>query len=136
MKLQSEAKKLVDVIELAKKKALTADLYDTSCTNFSGYQVRLTANNYSLVFCCNDNCTTPSTVQTYNFSTDLTNRNISIFSPAPGTISFPPLMTGFNNTGVSTIEVKNSGIINTNKFLKISISSIGIVDLNETLINC
>jgi len=123
-KLKNEAKKLVDVIELAKKKAFSSDLQDKNCTNFSGYRVTLNTNNYSLLFCCNSICSVNT--NTYNFNT-----NISI-SSGIGNLNFPPLMTGSNIT-VNSVQLKNSAI---NKCVIISISSIGVVDLNETLINC
>lgn len=126
-KLKNEAKKLVDVLELAKKKALSADLQDNTCTNFTGYQVTLSTNNYSLIFCCNSACSTPTNVNTYAFN----NTNIAIFS-GTGTLNFPPLMNGANIM-INSVQIKNSAI---NKCVNISISAIGIVELNETLVPC
>ncbi|MBI5123745.1 hypothetical protein HZA75_07840 [Candidatus Roizmanbacteria bacterium] len=123
-KLINDGKKLLDVIELAKKKALSSDLQDKNCSNFTGYRLTLNANNYSLIFCCNSICTTNTNI--YNFNT-----NISIFS-GTGNLSFPPLMTGANIT-INSVQLKNSAI---NKCINISISSIGVVELNETLIGC
>ena len=123
-KLKNEAKKFVDVFELAKKKALSSDLFDKNCTNFTGYRLTLNTNNYSLIFCCNSICST--NVNTYNFNT-----NISIFS-GTGNLNFPPLMTGSNIT-IPSIQLKNSVI---NKCITISISSIGVVELDETLNPC
>lgn len=130
LKLKSEARKLVDTIELARKKSLASDLYDNTCANFNGYQLSLATNQYVLSFCCNNVCTT--NLKTYNFGSETVNKNISIFAPASGTIIFTPLMTGFQNS-VPTIEVKNTLV---NKCVVISISPIGIVNLDETLINC
>lgn len=123
-KLKNEGKKLVDVLELAKKKALSADLQDKNCTNFTGYRLTLNTNNYFLIFCCNSICSTNT--NTYNFNT-----NISIFSGA-GNLNFPPLMTGANMT-INSVQLKNSAI---NKCVRISISTIGIVELDETLVGC
>jgi len=129
-KLKNEAKKLVDVMELAKKKALSADLFDKTCTNFTGYRLTLNTNNYSLIFCCNSGCSTPTNVNTYAFN----NTNITIFS-GTGDLNFPPLMSGLNFT-ISSIKLQNSSINTANKCVNISISAIGIVELNETLIPC
>lgn len=124
VRLKNDGKKLLDVIELAKKKALFSDLQDKNCSNFTGYRLTLNTNNYSLIFCCNSICLTNT--NTYNFNT-----NISIFSGS-GNLDFPPLMKGSNIT-INSVQLKNSAI---NKCLNISISAIGIVELDETLIGC
>lgn len=122
-KLRTEATKIVDVFELAKKKAISADLFDKNCTNFTGYRTSLTANNFSLKFCCDSIC---STVQDYSLITSIT-----IISGI-GNFDFPPLMIN-PIFGSNTIRLKNS---TTNKCVDISISPIGIFELNETLISC
>lgn len=123
-KLKNEARKLIDIFELAKKKAITADLFDKNCDNFTGYRLTLNTNNYSLIFCCNSNCSTPTNVNTYVFSSP----NISIFS-GTGNLNFPPLMTN-TNFSISEILLRNSSI---NKSAKITISPIGIIELDEVL---
>lgn len=129
-KLKNEGKKLVDVLELAKKKALSADLQDITCTDFTGYKVTLNTNNYALIFCCNSACSTPTNVHTYAFP----NTNITIYSGA-GDLNFPPLMSGANIT-ISSVHLKNSAINAASKCVNIVISPIGIIELNETLIAC
>lgn len=123
-KLKNDGKKLLDVIELAKKKVFSSDLQDRTCTNFTGYRLTLNTNNYSLIFCCNFICSTNT--KTYNFNT-----NVSIFS-GTGNLNFTPLMKGSSIT-INLVQLKNSAI---NKCVKISISAIGIVELDETLIGC
>jgi prepilin-type N-terminal cleavage/methylation domain-containing protein len=122
VKLKSEAKKLIDVIELAKKKALSADLQDRACTNFTGYRVTILTSAYSLKFCCASNC---SVVQDYNLPT-----NITFTTAGRGDYNFPPLMT--NPIFISDSISLNNSIIN--KHIDISISPIGIVELDETLL--
>lgn len=120
-KLKSEARKLVDVLELAKKKALAADLMDKNCTNFTGYRVIVSTNSYSLLFGCTS---VYSVVQNYNFLTNIT------ATVGTGIYNFSPLMN--NPSFISnSITVKNSLI---NKSVIISISPIGIIELNETLL--
>lgn len=123
-KLKSEVKKLVDVLELAKKKAFSSDLFNQSCTNFNGYRVVLGTNSYSLRFGCNGVYTT--IIKTYNFPTNIT--------ATPGTFTFPRLGLGINIT-TNTITLKNSST-NPDKCQDISISSIGITNINETLYGC
>ncbi|MEK7522345.1 MAG: prepilin-type N-terminal cleavage/methylation domain-containing protein [Patescibacteria group bacterium] len=120
-KLKNEGKKLVDVLELAKKKALSADLQDKNCSNFTGYRVTISSNAYSFKFCCASTCTV---VQSYNITT-----SIAITAGA-GDYDFSPLMT--RPIFVSdTISLKNSSI---NKTINISISPIGVIELDETLL--
>lgn len=123
LKLKSEAKKLIDVLELAKKKALSADLFDTNCTNFTGYRITVASGSYSLLFGC---ASIYSTVQDYDLLTNIT------ITVGTGNYDFSPLM--INPSFISnTIRLKNSVI---NKCVNISISPIGIIELNETLIPC
>ena len=122
LKLKSEAKKLVDVLELAKQKSLSADLIG-SCDDFTGYRVTISASAYSFKFCCATSC---SVVQNYNLTT-----NISITSTT-GDFNFPPLMKNINFS-ISSIQLKNSAI---GKCVTVSISPIGIIGLDEILIGC
>ena len=122
-KLKNEAKKLVDVIELAKKKALSADLFDRNCTNFSGYRVVISSGSYLLSFGC---ALAYSTVQNYNLTTNIT------VTTGTGNYNFSPLM--INPSFISnTIRFKNSVI---SKCVDISVSVPGIFELDETLIGC
>jgi prepilin-type N-terminal cleavage/methylation domain-containing protein len=135
LKLKNEAKKLIDVMELAKKKAITSDLIPTPnvtpptfCTDFTGYQFILKTNNsYSLNYCCNSSC--PTVLNTYSLDS-----KIVITNPValPDSLVFTPLMKVFNTT-FSSITLKNTVI---NKCLIISISPIGIIELNEALTDC
>ncbi len=129
-KLKNDGRKLVDVLELAKKKALSADLIvtpfvtpPTYCTNFTGYRVTISSSSYSLLFGC---ALVYSTVQNYNLPTNLT------VTVGTGDYNFPPLMSGLNIT-INSVQLKNSAI---NKCVNISISSIGIAELDETLVGC
>lgn len=134
LKLKNEARKLVDVLELSKKKALSVDLLvtpnvtpPTYCNNFTGYQVSLYNGSYSINYCCNSDCSTK--INNYNLSSKL-----SIVSPLifPANFDFPPLMKGFSLTD-SSIKLKNSTI---NKCVIISISAVGTIELDETLVSC
>lgn len=135
LKLKNEAKKMIDVMELAKKKALTSELIPTPnvtppsfCTNFTGYQFVLnTSSNYGLRYCCNESCST--ILNTYNLDS-----KVVITDPVaiPNSLIFTPLMKVFNRTFTS-ITLKNTVI---NKCLDINILPIGIIELVETLTDC
>ena len=119
-KLKNEGKKLVDVLELAKKKALSADLQDKNCINFTGYRVSILSSSYSLLFGCTS---VYSLVQNYNLTS-----NMTIISGI-GDYNFPPLM--INPVFPSDIiTFYNSNI---NKIVELNVSSIGIFELDETM---
>lgn len=127
-KLRDSARKLSDVLELAKKKAISSDLFDKNCTNFSGYKVVVASGSYSLQFGCGLNYTV---VNSYNLPTT----NLSITSTL-GNINFPPLMKNLKfhiAPNINSVQLKNSVI---NKCVNISISQSGLIELDETLIPC
>ena len=125
LSLRTEAKKLVDIIELAKKKAQSSDLITTPnptpsyCSNFTGYSVNLTTSGYTLNYLCNNT----TTVNTYSFPT-----NISYTGNTYDFI-FPPLGRGTNIT-TNTITLINTII---NKHIDITISNNGIIQITDTL---
>lgn len=136
-KLKNEAKKLVDVFELAKKKASSADLGQLICNGgFLGYEVNTTqTSSYTLNLRC---ATAPISqlIATYNFP----NSNISTLSGA-GLFRFKQLTLGleYKTTEAAapsappTIQIKNSII---SKCVNITISAVGIIELDETLTGC
>lgn len=122
-KLKNDATKLIDVIELAKKKAIVSDLYDTSCSAFNGYRVTVNGSSYILKFVC---AGAYQDIQTYDLQP-----NISVIS-GTGNFDFPPL--GVNiNLSINSIRLKNSII---SQCLDISLSSIGIISVNNNFIGC
>ncbi|MFA6533001.1 MAG: prepilin-type N-terminal cleavage/methylation domain-containing protein [Patescibacteria group bacterium] len=135
LKFKNEAKKMIDIMELARKKAITSDLIPTPnvtpptfCTDFTGYQFILKTNSsYSLNYCCNSSCIT--VLNTYNLDS-----KIVITSPValPDSLVFTPLMKVFNRNFTS-ITLKNTVL---NKCLVISISPIGVIELDENLTDC
>ena len=123
LKLKNEAKKMLDVVELTKKKALSAELFDSNCTSFTGYRVTISPTTYSMLFGC---ASVSSTVQNYNLTTNIT------VTTGNGDYDFPPLM--INPIFISnTIRFKNSVI---SKCVDISVSALGIFELDDTLIGC
>lgn len=136
LKLKSEAKKLIDIVELAKKKAFSGDLSGKTCNGvFNGYEVNIQADNYSL----NLRCTIAPTIQQiaiYNFSNSVIYAQSGI-----GLFRFKQLDTGLqykvneasDPSSPPTIQIKNSSI---SKCIDITISSVGIVELYEALTSC
>lgn len=129
-KLKNEARKFADVLELAKKKATSSDLIvtplvtpPTYCTNFTGYRVDLNSSNYLLRFGCNG---VYQTIQTYDLPFNITT------TPNNGNFDFLPLGLGTNIT-INTVRVKNTS---TDQCFDISISQVGVIEVDETLISC
>jgi|SRR3989339_192888 len=123
LKLKNEGRKLVDVLELAKKKTLSADLSpNPGCANFSGYRVAISNNGYSLYYGCN---LTYTLIKNYTLSST----DISI-TFGTGNYNFTPLMN--NPQFVEDTISLHSSIIN--KTITISISTIGIIVLDERLL--
>lgn len=124
LKLKNDAKKVIDVFELAKKKALSGDLFDKNCADFTSYRATIVGGStYSLNFCCAGSC---SSVQEYNLSSNIT------FTSGIGNYNFTPLMIRPNFVA-NSIRLRSSTI---NKCIDISISPIGVIELNETFISC
>lgn len=120
--LKNQAKKIVDVIELAKKKATSADLYQ-DCSDFQGYQVVINANTFLMNFNCGG---TYTTIQNYSMTS-----NVAVTS-GTGSLNFLPLGIG-TNLAINSLRLKNS---KTDQCIDISISPIGIINIDETLIGC
>jgi len=125
-KLKNEARKFVDVLELAKKKAMTADIGnydDDACSNFFGTRVDVLPLQYTLKLCCQKDCNNPSpTFPPYSFAPNIR------FINTTGNITFSHIEAKIS--GITSFTLKNTAI---NKCLSITISSAGVINLNETL---
>ncbi|GAB4219135.1 MAG: hypothetical protein Fur009_3740 [Candidatus Microgenomates bacterium] len=125
-KLKSEAKKFIDVFELTKKKAISSQLEDQTCTNFNGYELRINSsgNQYQNFFGCSSNY---SLIQTYILPT-----NIIFTVGTNSNFNFPSMGTNLNiNTNL--LRLKNTII---NQCIDITISPNGIIEILNTLISC
>jgi len=121
-KLAGEAKQLVDVLNLAYKKATAVDLTpNSSCSDFRGYVVTFPP-------------LTPSTTYSLNFNCDGSNQLVSqysinigvvINSASVNSILFKPLSAGTNLAGDATITLKNSNI---SKCIDIWVHIVGTVE--------
>lgn len=127
--LKTEAKKLADVLDLARKKAESSELIPTLgspvtyCNNFNGYLVGLTSNQYLLKYRCNS---IDTILSTYNFPSSIT------YTGSSYDFNFLPVNVGTKITQ-NTLMLKNN---NTNECIVINIASNGIIQINETLISC
>lgn len=115
-KLEIETQKLIDVLELAKKKTLSADIENYSCDNFYGYQVYVDNSSYKISLCCSLDCNNNYPIQNYTLA-----KNISITNSSLN-ILFKPLTA---NTTETSITIKNTFL---NKCFDILINSIGIIE--------
>lgn len=129
--LKNEAKKFIDVLELARKKSIAGDLSNRNCDNFNGYQIKTFANNnqnpdYQLSICCNSSCTQIVIIKSYTIPD-----NINFQSE--NTFRFWPLSAKLNPPNDLTLTLKNQSV---NKCLQITINKFGVINLNETLTSC
>ncbi len=125
-KLKNEAKKFAEVFDLTKKRAISSQLYNQSCTNFNGYRIfiNLSGNQYQVQFGCNNSYLN---IQTYDLPT-----NIVFVIGNNSFFNFPPM--GVNiNINVNNLRIKNLLI---NQCLNISISNNGIIEMDNQLISC
>lgn len=122
-KLEGEAKQLVDVLNLASKKAHASDLSpDPNCSTFLGYRVIITTSStYELQFNCGGSY---STIQEYSLQSGVS------FLIAGTSVLFKPLSVGTNLTNPVTTTLKNSAI---NKCREIQINPVGTVEENSVI---
>ena len=104
-KLEMETSKLIDILELAKKKATSSDYGDVDDCDFKGYDISFSATTYSLNLLCTGSTPYPTLINTYQ----LTN-TVSISLPA-GPIIFSP--SGSNNLSLQTIVLTESNTATT-----------------------
>lgn len=97
-KMETESKRILDVIELARKKTFSGDIGATNpCQNFLGYQITLNTNNYLLQLVCEENT---YSIQQYSLS-----QNFQITQA--NTINIKPITGEFSYT-YNTITIKNT----------------------------
>jgi len=127
--LRNEALKLVNILEIAKKKANSGDLSGLNCNGgFNGYQVNVTSSGYSLWLRCGGNSVSPA-VFSYSFPNNISITNGSgdyYFSELSLKIQIPSNPT-------TTINIKNSNI---SRCLTVTISSSGVITLFDSFISC
>lgn len=86
-KLENESKRLLDVLELGRKKTASGDTGGNSCQDFIGYKITISANNYLLELVCAENT---YSVQQYTIPQNLqiTQANTVTIKPISGEFSF------------------------------------------------
>lgn len=119
-KLDRDAKKLVDIIELTKKKAQAGDIESYSCGEFSGYTMVFLPASYTMRLCCDSTCTSSYEVQTFRYQT-----NIAALITGSTTVHFEPLTLRTDLSTDTTIRIQHSGL---DKCVPIVISPLGVVE--------
>jgi len=121
--LKDEAKNIVTIIGLAKKKASVSDLYDQNCIDFGGYKIKVNDSNLQMYFLCSS---TEEEVQKHDLS-----QNISV-SSGVGEINFFPMVLN-TTSDMSLITLKNSSI---NKCININLHDNGNTTIEESIYSC
>jgi len=138
-RLKSEANRLKNILELAKKKTIARDITGSCVSGFNGYEINaVSSSRYDLVSCCGT-CDETNPLNQFNLSAQTT--TISIISTTPTTIQFIPTPAGilFDNDPTitsKTIRLKNSAIPSSNTCLDITVSKPGIIDVSDSFNNC
>jgi prepilin-type N-terminal cleavage/methylation domain-containing protein len=132
-RLKTEANKLRDVLELAKKKTLAREIVSSCITGFDGYKVNINSNDYNVLFCCGDTCDSNNPV----LSSSLTSQTntVSIVS-GTGSIQFIPSLKGTSLTSDTTITLKNTAIGSSNKCIQVTVTKVGIVGVADSFSSC
>lgn len=115
-----ESNKLVDVLELAKKKAFSGDIPSQCTSKFLGYRVKVLFNGYELYFNCQN--TSYQLMQSYTFVSGIT----SSVGAGGATIDFPPLTLNQSVTVTpnGAIRLTNS---DASSCYQITVNSAGII---------
>ncbi len=132
-KLEQEAKQIVDVIELAKSKAMAADVSNVpGCTTFRGYEVFFDnpLTSYRLRACCSDAgspdalCSAFQDLQVYPIQSGQTIVLSANLASPNNFIHFVNLKLGTTLSSNATIKVQNASI---SKCIRITVDKIGLV---------
>lgn len=129
--LRAEAQKLVNILELARKKTLSKETIPSCGGAFNGYKLTINSNNYILSYCTTNDCSCATTNIPFTYTIQ---SGIGVtFSPLTS-IQFLPNFQGTNLTADTALQIKNTSI---NQCIKtFSVSKIGIVTYDSTLISC
>lgn len=118
-KLNSDAGKLVDVLELARKRTVSGEIpTSVTCNAFNGYGIiNIDTTSYKLQLCCDFTCSTVQDLNIYKLET--TN-----FLTANPNIKFAPLTGRLHLPETLTLTIKNNII---NQCISIEITYTGLI---------
>lgn len=123
-KLEDEAKKLINVLNLTSKKASSAEISGT-CGSFKGFLTRLNTSTetYSLRQCCDTNNCSANSTEVQSFALPI-NYDLSVNPAGNTSIQYLPLSRGTTLNQATTIVIKNTKI---NKCVDVTITTGGLV---------
>ncbi|MCL4375003.1 prepilin-type N-terminal cleavage/methylation domain-containing protein [Patescibacteria group bacterium] len=116
-RLDAEANKVVNMLFLAHKKALSGDTSQCAdpAAELLEYEVSFTASGLQISPSCSHGSADASTL---NLETDI------VFNPVPGSVTFAPLSGKIPGAGTEVIVYNNKN----NRCKKITISAAGVID--------
>ena len=131
-RLKTEAKKLRDILELAKKKTNVKE--GTTCLiGFEGYEISVRNDGYDLTDCCSGSCNSATPIHLYSLSSQT--NTISIVA-GTGTIQFVPNPYGTTLDTDLSINLMNSAIPSAAKCLRVTVSKVGIIGVEDNFNSC
>jgi prepilin-type N-terminal cleavage/methylation domain-containing protein len=130
--LKNEGKKIVDLLELARKKAISGDISDSSsCSNFTGYLTAINPTNLQISICCGitsgNNCSPSSTITAYNLPSQIS------VSSSSNNFRFTNLEGKTSSSTEITIRIRQTAI---GKCTYIYISPLGLINFDNNLTSC
>jgi prepilin-type N-terminal cleavage/methylation domain-containing protein len=132
--LKNEGKKIVDLLELTRKKSVNGDRSNYSCysnTDFTGYQVTANNNQFRIDLCCgtsNTPCSNTNQITTYNLPSQ-----ISVSSSPNNNFRFTNLEGKTSLSTQITITIRQTAI---NRCVYINISPSGLINFDTNLTSC
>jgi prepilin-type N-terminal cleavage/methylation domain-containing protein len=123
-KLENEAKKLINVMDLAKKKASSGDQFG-ACTDLTGYSVDVGASSYVMKGCCTGTCS--ETIASYSYDPAIT------ATAGTGEIIFSLLSAGTNLSGTRSVILRNDI---SDQCITLTIGVNGLVSFDSTKSSC
>ena len=136
--LRNETGKLISILELAKKKAYSADYANLVCDGgFNGYEVDISGNNYSLYLRCGGQRMpegAPLAINTFNLvkTSVIAGDQAVIFS----NLNSEALMYDGLGSRLDSLTITLQNNSSTPQCLDIVVNSSGRIDPDETLRDC
>lgn len=129
--LKNESKKVINFLELARKKAISGDLKNFSCVNFTGYLVTINTTNLQIYLCCGsatgNSCLNQYQITTYNLPSQIS------VTTGLGNFQFKNLTGQTTLLNQLTITIRQTAI---GKCANIYISPSGLIDFDSNLTSC
>lgn len=131
-KIEGEAQRITDVIELAKAKTEANDYGAYTCPVFDGYRVSFQPSNYQLQLCCRNSsasavCSSPTVISQYTVDPDVTLTIAGLpLSGGYNHVLYKSVVLGTDLAAAGTLRLANASVA---KCIRMTIDPIGTVTI-------